>query len=145
MEKLRDSLDLAEPGGFIRNFVDLGPPMADLLKRAMKQRSHRDYVGEILAAFGEDKPGPVRDAPDAQSARAPAMSPQPLIEPLTDREIEILNLLKQRIYNREIAERLFVSTETVKTHLTNIYQKLQVKTRREAVDKARKLGIPDDG
>ena len=145
IERLRESLALAKPGGFIRNFVDLGPPMAELLKRAMKQALHRDYVGEILAAFLDDKPGPVRDAPNAQSALAPAMSPQPLIEPLTDREFEILNLLKQRIYNREIADRLFVSTETVKTHLTNIYQKLQVKTRREAVDKARKLGILDDG
>ena len=107
----------------------------------MKQGSHGDHVGKILAAFGDDKPGPERDAPDAQSPLAPAVGHQPLIEPLTHREIEILDLLAKHMYNREIADKMFVSTETVKTHLRNIYQKLRVKTRREAVDQAKTLGI----
>ena len=64
-----------------------------------------------------------------------------LIEPLTNRELEVLELLAQRLQNKEIAEKLFVSPATVKSHLESIYQKLNVNKRREAIDKAHKLGI----
>ncbi len=66
---------------------------------------------------------------------------QPLVEPLTNRELDALELLAQRLSNKEIAEKLFISTETVKSHLQNIFQKLEVGKRREAVEKARELGI----
>ena len=65
----------------------------------------------------------------------------PLIEPLTNRELEILELLAQRLQNKEISEKLFVSPTTVKTHLQNIYQKLSVSGRRQAVESAKNLGI----
>jgi len=71
-------------------------------------------------------------------------NPQPLIEPLTNRELDTLELLGKRLYNKEIARELSVSVETVKTHLQNIFQKLAVGNRREAIDKARKLGLLED-
>jgi LuxR family maltose regulon positive regulatory protein len=66
---------------------------------------------------------------------------QPLAEPLTNRELDVLELLAQRLSNKEIAEKLFVAPTTVKGHLNNIYQKLEVGKRREAVVKAQKIGI----
>ncbi len=66
---------------------------------------------------------------------------QPLVEPLTNRELDILDLLAQRLQNKEIADKLFISPETVKTHLNNIYQKLSVTNRRLAVENAKKIGI----
>ena len=132
-EKLSESLTLADPGGFIRPFVDLGPPMADLLKRLSKQKRGDDFIKKLLDAF--------QDVSDSRATPTPSSGEQPLIEPLTNREIEILDLLAKHMYNREIADKLFISMETVKTHLSNIYQKLQVKTRREAADQAKALGI----
>ena len=64
-----------------------------------------------------------------------------MVEPLTNRELDVLELLAQRLSNKEIADKLFISSETVKGHLGNIYQKLEVRKRREAVDKAKKVGI----
>jgi LuxR family maltose regulon positive regulatory protein len=66
---------------------------------------------------------------------------QPLVEPLTNRELDILELLAQRMSNKEISEKLYISVETVKSHLKNTYQKLNVSKRRQAIEKARKIGI----
>ena len=74
-----------------------------------------------------------------KKARPP--KPQPLIEPLTNRELDTLELLAKRLYNKEIADELSVSVETVKTHIKNIFGKLEVTNRREAIDKARELGM----
>jgi LuxR family maltose regulon positive regulatory protein len=148
MERLTESLVLARPGGFIRNFVDMGPPMVDLLKRMHRQNVAVDYIENLLAAFSDDEQVV---APESESADHPVASPyqplrpstpsQPLLEPLTNRELDVLELLAQRLQNKEIADKLSVSTETVKAHLSNIYQKLNVSKRREAVEKAKKLGI----
>ena len=128
---------MAEPGGFIRLFVDLGPRMADLLKQLIKQNVAVGYIGQILAAFREDE-----RAVGPEVADQPIASPrQPLVDPLTHRELDVLDLLAQRLSNKEIADKLFISAETVKGHLRNIYQKLEVKKRREAVEKAKNLGI----
>ena len=68
-------------------------------------------------------------------------SPQPLVEPLSNRELDVLDLLAQRLSNKEIADKLFISITTVKSHIQNIYGKLNVRKRREAVEKAMKIGI----
>jgi len=146
MERLTESLVLARPGGFIRNFVDMGPPMADLLKRLQKQSVAVNYIEKLLTAFGDDKQVIEPEAADHPVASPyqplrPSAPSQPLLEPLTHRELDVLELLAQRLQNKEIADKLFVSPETVKAHLDNIYQKLNVSKRREAVEKAKKLRI----
>lgn len=83
----------------------------------------------------------VQDVPEPQAAPTISAGPQPLVEPLTNRELDVLELLAQRLQNKEIAEKLFISDETVKGHLKNIYQKLNVSKRREAVEKAMEVGI----
>jgi len=146
LDKLTTALNLAEPSGFIRLFLDLGPPMADLLKRLQKQNVAVDYIESILAAIRDDERAVVPEAADQPTAsprqpRRPSPPSQPLVEPLTNRELGILELLAQRLSNKEIAEKLFISAETVKSHLQNIFQKLEVGKRREAVEKAKKVGI----
>jgi LuxR family maltose regulon positive regulatory protein len=137
-EKLSQALTMAAPGEFIRPFADLGRPMADLLKRVARQNIAVGYIGRILAAFREDAHGPMQDGPDQLAAPS---STQPLVEALTNRERQILDLLAERLQNKEIADKLFVSPETIKKHLSNIYHKLNVATRLEAIEKARALGF----
>ena len=141
LKALTESLTLAEPGGFIRPYVDLGPPMADLLKKLVRQNIAVGYIGRILAAFRADKQTVFLDQVDQPDTDQPLSTTQPLFEPLTNRELEILNLLAQRRRNKEIAANLFISPETVKKHLKNIYGKLNVSGRLKAVEKARQLNI----
>jgi LuxR family maltose regulon positive regulatory protein len=141
-EKLATALALAEPGGFIRLFVDLGPQMADLLKRLQEQDVAVDYIEKLLVAFRDDEQVLVQDVSgEAKAPLALAARPQPLEDSLTNRELDVLELLVHRLRNKEIAEKLFLSPETVKGHLKSMYQKLQVSNRREAVEKAKALGI----
>lgn len=138
---LERALTLARPGGFIFPFLELGPPLADLLNRLVKKNVVVDYIGEILSAFSNEETGTGQDVSDDQSVQRSSLSNQALVEPLTNRELEIIDLLAQRMSNKEIAEKLFISPETVKRHTINIYQKLGVNSRREAVDKAHALGL----
>ena len=141
LSALGKSITLAEPGGFIRLFVDLGPQMADLLKQLIKQNVAVGYIGRILAAFKGDAHRAMQGESDRPATHPPPLSTQPLVEPLTNRELEILNLLTQPLQNKEIAAKLFISPETVKAHLNHIYGKLGVTRRRQAVEKADALGI----
>ena len=140
-EKLSEALILAEPSGFIRPFLDLGCQMAALLKRFTEQKPDLKYAEKILVAFSNDKSGVRQDVSDDQKVRRSSLSNQALIDPLTKREIEILLILVKRFSNPEIAEKLYISPETVKKHLYNIYQKLGVKNRQQAIAKAKALGI----
>jgi LuxR family maltose regulon positive regulatory protein len=142
VERLSQALVLAEPGGFIRLFLDLGPQMADLLKRLIQKNIAVEYAGRILEAFREDAHHPLTQPP------GPPLSPsqnlvasQPLVEPLSKREHEVLLLLAQRLATKEIAAKLFIAPSTVKKHLGNIYRKLNVSSRGQAAEKARVLGI----
>jgi LuxR family maltose regulon positive regulatory protein len=141
LSALGRAITLAEPGGFIRPFLDLGPKMADLLNRLGKQNIAVKYVGKLLSAFRTERADAIRTASDDQSEMTLSTSPPPLGDSLTNRELDILELLSQRMSNKEIAEKLFLSPKTVKAHLYNIYQKLNVGTRRQAVEKANALGL----
>jgi LuxR family maltose regulon positive regulatory protein len=129
LDKLARAIHLAEPGGFMRTFVDLGPPMANLLMRLGQQGVSQDYVAQILKTFPQAQPPPL---PAAQSQ---------YFEPLTKRELEVLALLAQQLSNKEIAVQLVISTGTVTQHTHNIYQKLNVTSRWQAVTEATRLGI----
>jgi LuxR family maltose regulon positive regulatory protein len=130
VQLLGDALALAEPGGFIRLFVDEGMPMAHLLSEAAALGMMPDYIGKLLAAF---------EAEEHRGAIPPPS--QPLVEPLSPRELEVLGLIAQGLSNREISERLFLALATVKGHNRRIYGKLQVQRRTEAVARARELGL----
>jgi LuxR family maltose regulon positive regulatory protein len=131
-QTLEQAVRLAQPGGFIRVFVDLGPTMAELLERLARRGIAMDYIRQILDAF----PTGSAPSPLLRSTAQPA-----LVEPLTNRELEVMALLAQRLSDKEIAQRLIISERTAKRHTANIYQKLGVNNRREAVTTAIALGI----
>jgi LuxR family maltose regulon positive regulatory protein len=139
LASLERALTLAEPEGYVRIFVDEGAPMARLLYRAAERGMARDYAGRLLAAFeaGTKDQGLKTKVGDSPSV----VRPSSLIEPLSGREIEILELVAQGLTNREIAQKLVISPGTVKVHTSNIYGKLGVHNRTQAVAKARALGI----
>ena len=136
---LTDALTLAQPEGYVRTFVDKGEPMATLLREAMAQGIAPDYVAKLLAAF-KAKAGERGHPGKAPTSSAPP-SAQPLVEPLSDRELDVLRLLADGQTNDEIAHALCVSVNTVKTHLKNIYGKLGVSSRRQAAAQAKQLGL----
>ena len=128
MTAFEHALRLAEPEGYLRLFVDLGQEMARLLQTARARRVIPDYVAQLLEAFSEDWL---------------MVEEQPLPEPLTEREFEILRLVSAGLTNREIAQQLVISAETVKKHAGNIYSKLGVSSRTEAAARARELDLID--
>jgi LuxR family maltose regulon positive regulatory protein len=134
---LEGAIGLAQPGGFIRPFVDAGPTIQTLLRQLPDQGLATYFVAEILAAFAAPPPiGLAAPAGPLDLIKRPG-----LIEPLTRREVEVLALLEQHLSNKEIAARLFIAPHTAKLHTLHIYQKLQVNTRRDAVAKAQGLGL----
>ena len=136
VQVLSEALMIASPGRFIRLFVDEGLPMARLLSEAAARGMMPDYVGKLLAVFEADKL-----ESNEKSYLRPATSAQPLIEPLTRREGEILHLIAQGLSNQEICRRLYLAMSTVKGHNRIIFDKLQVQRRTEAVARARELGL----
>ncbi|RJX19766.1 MAG: hypothetical protein C4575_07960 [Desulforudis sp.] len=144
-EKLKRSIVMAASGHCLRPLLDLGPQLADLLLRLLGQDRAEGFTAVLLDAFRHEQQdrGPV--AAYAEQMPPPAPEPINLAEPLTSREIVILELLAQHLQNKEIAEKLCISPETVKTHLKKIYKKLEVSTRYQAITKGRTLGLPVRG
>jgi LuxR family maltose regulon positive regulatory protein len=136
LQLLGDALALAEPGGMIRIFVDEGLPMVQLTSEAAARGMRSDYLGKILAAFETEKR---KRSDDFSHPAAPSPDVQPLIEPLTPREREVLQLIAAGYSNPEIAAELVIAVTTVKTHVKNIYGKLQVTNRFQAIARAREL------
>ena len=133
VQRLQEALALAKPGGLIRAFVDEGVVMARLLYEALARGIEPAYVRQLLAAFDMD---------GAETAVAPpSPAADDLIEPLSERELEVLQLIAEGLTNQEVANRLYLSLHTVKVHARNIYGKLGVKNRTQAVAKGRALGI----
>ncbi len=134
LRSLDRALALAEPGGFVRIFVDEGRPMARLLYEAASEGMRPEYVGRLLAAF------PASHQPTSYQPSAPSTE-HPMIEALSERELEVLRLVAEGLSNEEIAQRLVVSLTTIKFHTSNIYGKLSAKNRTEAVAKARAISL----
>ena len=134
-DALEHSLKLAQPGAFIRTFVDLGLKMAELLKQFAEQGFETDYIRQILAAF----PGQPQIIEKQRPAKA--LTKDDLMEPLTRREREVLELIGKSLSAKEIAQELVISPRTVKKHTSNIYGKLGVNNRMQAVEKAKDLGL----
>jgi LuxR family maltose regulon positive regulatory protein len=128
---LERALSLAEPEGYVRVFVDEGPPMVRLLQEAASRGVAPDSARRLLAAFPSAKP----DGSHPSEARCEGM------ELLSDREIEVLHLIATGLTNREIATRLYLSLYTVKAHARSIYDKLDAHSRTQAAARARELGI----
>ncbi len=144
---LSRALTLAEPEGYVRIFIDEGPPMAVLLARLHEHSRKRPraaltsvplaYIERLLALLRRER---VQDltSPTAPSAPAPAQS---LLDPLTERELEVLRLIAAGLSNRAIAARLVLALSTVKSYVNTIYGKLQVESRTQAVARARALHL----
>ena len=143
---LHTALELAKPGKWIRIFVDLGAPMTDLLRHFTRQHAGESFPQEILqASEAEHFQQTVIKADTASEKQKGEYSNNTV---LTQREVEIIPLLAEGLSNKEIAERLCIAPYTVKTHLKNIYKKLVVKNRIEAIMAANNLksvspGKPD--
>ncbi|MAS33626.1 MAG: LuxR family transcriptional regulator [Anaerolineaceae bacterium] len=134
LEVLDESLALAKHGGFIRIFVDEGSSMAQLLQIAHSRGLRQDYVSQLISAFSM----PAAE----QSAVSQTITPESQgIDALSQREIEVLQLIANGLTNQDIADQLYLSLHTVKVHARNIYSKLAVKNRTQAVAQAKSLGI----
>jgi LuxR family maltose regulon positive regulatory protein len=130
---LRRALDLGAPEGYVRTFVDLSRPMHALLRQAAAQGVASDYASRLLAAFPE--------AAEASPLQAAASAVSLAVEPLNDRELAILKLIAAGLSNREIASELYLSPNTIKAYASQMYAKLGVHKRAEAVTRAHELGI----
>jgi LuxR family maltose regulon positive regulatory protein len=126
---LEQAIAIAAPEGYVRIFVEGGAPLADLLRRVATQAIAPDFVQRLTNALGMD------------GADRSAQPVSPLVESLTDRETEVLQLLGAGQTNQAIADALFITINTVKKHTTNIYGKLGVHSRTQAVVRAQELGL----
>lgn len=133
LRAMERALDLAEPRGYTNAIVRHGPPVRSLLRRRIAGgTAHRAFAGELLAVL-EQEPTERRRTGDA------------LLEPLSERELTVLRFLPTMMSNAEIASEMFVSVNTVKTHLKHIYRKLDVSERRDAVRRGRELHLLSPG
>ena len=135
---LKRAVMLAEPEGYVRIFLDEGEPVLTLLSKLLATgHSARGYLQTILAA------GNHRDAvpPMPASAQADLKSLQPLLDPLSERELEVLSLMADGASNAEIAEQLVLAISTVKRHVSNVFSKLSVASRTQALARAREFGL----
>jgi LuxR family maltose regulon positive regulatory protein len=132
LASLQAALSLAKPGGYVRIFVDEGEAMRRLLILAAARGIEAAYSGQLLAAYTAEKiEGADPTSPD-QSGMA---------EPLSARELQVLKLLASSLTSTEIGQELFITANTARFHIKNIYSKLDVHRRSEAVARARALEL----
>jgi len=144
---LERALTLAEPEGYVRIFVDEGPPMAVLIAKLHERSRKRPraastnvplaYIERLRALLRGER---VQESTSTAAPSAPTTA-QPLLDPLTERELEVLRLIAAGLSNREIAARLVLALSTVKSYVNTIYSKLQVESRTQAVARARALHL----
>jgi LuxR family maltose regulon positive regulatory protein len=142
---LDQALTLAEPQGYVRTFVDEGEPLRLLLQRMKaegRSPSMNDYMNKLLAAFATPEGQSAKVHPfDIAQDKPSSFILQPLVEPLSARELEVLHLIAEGLSNYAIARKLFLSTGTVKVHLKHIYGKLDVNSRTQAVARLHELNL----
>ncbi len=138
---LERAVMLAEPEGYIRIFVDEGEPMLTLLSKLFATgHSARDYLQTMLAAGDHREPG--HAVPPMPASAQTYLKPlHPLLDPLSERELEVLSLMAGGASNAEIAEQFVLAISTVKRHVSNIFSKLAVNSRTQAVARAREIGL----
>ncbi len=144
ISSLERALILAEPEGYVRIFAECGPPMARLLQEAMTRGITPIYTQQLLTALATwgQKPKEPSPHPLTRSAELTSKPATPhLIEPLSQRELDVLRLLNTDLSGPEIARELVVALSTVRTHTKRIYSKLNVTNRRAAVKRAAELGL----
>jgi LuxR family maltose regulon positive regulatory protein len=134
---LERALTLAEPEGYVQVFVGEGPPMTSLLKAVARRRAGWEYVRRLLAACTHDGATVPVETPVGQAGRVSVG----LVEPLSERELDVLRLLATDLDGPDIARQLFVSVNTMRTHTKSIYAKLGVNSRRAAVRRAEERGL----
>jgi LuxR family maltose regulon positive regulatory protein len=126
---LKGALSLAEPEGYVRTFIDQGAPMGRLLQQAIARGIAVDYAGRLLAAW-------IHETKDRE-----LLLSSDLVEPLSERELEVLRLLTTSLTAPEIADQLVIAVSTVRSHIQSIYAKLDVHRRFDAVQRARELNL----
>jgi LuxR family maltose regulon positive regulatory protein len=127
LASLTRAIELGEPQGYARTILDGGPPIVGLLRHLAKSRSASSHVRRLVTG--------------TSTSAAPERGTQPLVEPLSERELDVLRLLGSDLDGPDIASELVVSLNTVRTHTKNIYAKLGVNSRRAAVSRAAELGV----
>jgi LuxR family maltose regulon positive regulatory protein len=136
LTSLERAIQLAEPEGYIRIFLNEGAGMAQLIREAAGQGMMPDYTGKLLSAFETESQASV-----ARAGKSHLAASQPLVEPLSQRELDVLRLFRTELSGPEIARELVVALSTVRTHTKSIYSKLGVNSRRAAVRRAEELGL----
>jgi LuxR family maltose regulon positive regulatory protein len=127
LEAIESALTLAEPESYVRTFVDEGEPMAQLLRQAIAHGIAVEYAGKLLAALESEMRGEQRITE--------------LVEPLSERELEVLRLLTTHLSSTEMAEELSIAASTVRSHIKSIYGKLNVHSRKDAILRAKELEL----
>jgi LuxR family maltose regulon positive regulatory protein len=147
IKSLEKALVLAQPEAFVRTFIDEGEPVSKLLLELLKQKGKRweaekpellRYVVKLKDAFGPSAPVPTARVAVPESEALPWWYVE---DPLSERELEVLQHVGRGLSNQEIADKLFLSAGTVKRHMSNIYQKLDVHSRTQALERARSLKV----
>jgi LuxR family maltose regulon positive regulatory protein len=164
LTSLERALTLAEPEGYVRIFLDEGEPMRSLIEDLRSHRSAEHlvaYVNRLLDAFADTSALPPSSMPPIENQKSETLAPgasagvddrhskienrqsitENLIEPLTERELEVLRLFKTELSGPEIARELVIGLSTVRTHTKSLYSKLGVNSRRAAVRRAEELGL----
>ena len=148
IEVIHKAVKLAIPGGWIQPFIEPGPGMNELLHKLLltnKDLTTKEikFINNILASFSDKEIMMQPEQNPSAIESANPTNPQPINNLLTNREMQILILLKQRLTNKEISEQLCISMETVKSHLKKVYTKLGAGHRKDAVNKASELHLFD--
>ena len=153
MSALERALNLARSGGYVSIFIDEGTPLEMMLRRVVERDINSEYARQLLTALANRKESQSSSLEHADSSIRPSQrlvdqpfvgktqDDQPLVDSLSERELQVLKLMDTRLSQQEIAQELYISVSTVRTHIRNIYAKLDVHQRYEAIHRAKEIGL----